>query len=84
MSSMSAEYPSKTLRISNVVSYVLLIAVNAASNSGLLGPTNADLSAQYSTPLTPSGYVTTVSRIAHQTSPLCMCESMISRAAELP
>lgn len=55
MSSLSAQYPSKTLRVSNLVSYVLLIAVNVASNSGLLGPTNAETSQKYSTPLTPSG-----------------------------
>lgn len=79
---MSAEYPSKTLRVSNVVSYVLLIAVNAASNSGLLGPTNADLSEQYSTPLTPSGYVAVMSRTAHQASPLCMCDSVIRRPVD--
>ena len=51
----STEYPTSTLRISNVVSYVLLIAVNVASNSGLLGPNNADISQKYSTPLTPQG-----------------------------
>ncbi len=55
MSSLSAQYPSQTLRVSNLVSYALLIAVNVASNSGLLGPTNAEISQKYSTPLTPSG-----------------------------
>ena len=55
MSSLSAQYPSKTLRVSNLVSYALLIAVNVASNSGLLGPTNAEISQKYSTPLTPAG-----------------------------
>ena len=57
MSSLNAEYPSKTLRVSNLVSYALLIAVNVASNSGILGPTNAEISEKYSTPLTPAGYV---------------------------
>ena len=57
MSSLSAQYPSTTLRVSNLVSYALLIAVNVASNSGVLGPTNADISQRYSTPLTPAGYV---------------------------
>ncbi|DBA77609.1 hypothetical protein WJX77_006490 [Trebouxia sp. C0004] len=56
MSSLSATYPSQTLRVSNLVSYALLIAVNVASNSGLLGPTNAEISQKYSTPLTPSGW----------------------------
>lgn len=51
----SAETPTSTLRISNLVSYVLLIAVNVASNSGLLGPSNAEISQKYSTPLTPAG-----------------------------
>lgn len=56
MSSLNAEYPSKTLRVSNLVSYALLIAVNVASNSGILGPTNAEISEKYSTPLTPAGW----------------------------
>ena len=55
MSSLSAQYPSQTLRVSNLVSYGLLIAVNVASNTGLLGPNNAEISQKYSTPLTPSG-----------------------------
>ena len=55
MSTFSAELPSQTLRVSNVVSYVLLIAVNVASNTGILGPSNAEISQKYSTPLTPAG-----------------------------
>lgn len=55
MSSVDAEYPTQTLRLTNVVSYVVLIAVNVASNSGILGPTNAEISQKYSTPLTPAG-----------------------------
>lgn len=51
----SAEYPTSILRTSNIVSYVLLIAVNVASNFGLLGPSNMDISEKYSTPLTPAG-----------------------------
>jgi hypothetical protein len=48
-------YPSLMLRGSTVVTYVLLIVVNLASNSGLLGPTNAQISADFPTPLTPAG-----------------------------
>lgn len=55
MSSVDAEYPTQTLRVTNVVSYAVLIAVNVASNSGILGPTNAEISQKYSTPLTPAG-----------------------------
>lgn len=55
MSSVDAEYPTQTLRLTNVVSYAVLIAVNVASNSGILGPTNAEISQKYSTPLTPAG-----------------------------
>ena len=55
MSGVNAEYPTQTLRVTNVISYALLIAVNIASNSGILGPTNAEISQKYSTPLTPAG-----------------------------
>ena len=57
MSGVNAEYPTQTLRVTNMVSYALLIAVNVASNSGKLGPTNAEISQKYSTPLTPAGWV---------------------------
>ncbi|KAL3161438.1 hypothetical protein ABBQ32_010324 [Trebouxia sp. C0010 RCD-2024] len=56
MSSVTEEYPTQTLRVTNLISYALLIAVNVASNSGLLGPTNAEISQKYSTPLTPAGW----------------------------
>jgi hypothetical protein len=49
--------PSLFLRLSTLVSYILLIIVNYLSNSGILGPTNADISAKFPTPLTPAGYV---------------------------
>lgn len=47
--------PSLGLRVSTVVTYVVLIVVNYLSNSGLLGPTNADISNRFGTPLTPAG-----------------------------
>ena len=50
-----------------MVSYPLLIAVNVASNSGILGPTNADISQRYSTPLTPAGYVALALSTKHAT-----------------
>ena len=65
MSSVGEEQPTQTLRFTNVVSYALLIAVNVASNSGMLGPTNAEISQKYSTPLTPAGYVCTEPIVEH-------------------
>eukprot|EP00882_Tetradesmus_deserticola_P001284 GHRQ01001388.1.p1 GENE.GHRQ01001388.1~~GHRQ01001388.1.p1 ORF type:complete len:318 (+),score=87.53 GHRQ01001388.1:246-1199(+) len=48
--------PSMVLRVSNVVSYLLLILINTLANKGFFGPTNADVSKQYRTPLTPAGW----------------------------
>jgi hypothetical protein len=44
------------LRVSNVVSYVLFILINTLANKGFFGPTNADVSKEYRTPLTPAGW----------------------------
>ena len=54
---ISTALPSLTLRISNAVAYVVLIAINVASSLGALGPTNAELSRRHPTPLTPAGWV---------------------------
>ena len=54
-SEISTALPSLTLRISNAVAYVILIAVNVASSLGLFGPTNAEVSDRHPTPLTPAG-----------------------------
>ncbi|WIA36226.1 hypothetical protein OEZ86_007560 [Tetradesmus obliquus] len=48
--------PSMVLRVSNVVSYFLFILINTLANKGYFGPTNADVSKQYRTPLTPAGW----------------------------
>ncbi|BDA45844.1 hypothetical protein COCOBI_07-6310 [Coccomyxa sp. Obi] len=48
--------PPITLRVTNVIGYVILIAVNIAASTGLLGPTNAEISARHPTPLTPAGW----------------------------
>ena len=48
--------PPITLRVTNVVGYIILIAVNIAASTGLLGPTNAEVSARHPTPLTPAGW----------------------------
>eukprot|EP00884_Botryococcus_braunii_P017679 jgi/Botrbrau1/4595/Bobra.60_2s0081.1 len=48
--------PSLFLRLSTLVSYILLVIVNYLSNSGVLGPKNADISAKFPTPLTPAGW----------------------------
>lgn len=47
--------PSLALRASNVFAYVLLIVVNVLVNTGVVGPTNAQVSAKFPTPLTPAG-----------------------------
>ena len=47
--------PPTSLRVLNAVGYVLLIFVNVASQTGLFGPTNAEISRRFSTPLTPAG-----------------------------
>lgn len=48
--------PSPVLRYLNVVGYIVLIVVNVLSNTGFLGPTNADVSKNFPTPLTPAGW----------------------------
>lgn len=50
--------PPITLRVTNVIGYIILIAVNIAASTGLLGPTNAEVSARHPTPLTPAGWGT--------------------------
>ncbi|KAK9866045.1 hypothetical protein WJX84_007536 [Apatococcus fuscideae] len=52
----STTTPSLALRSSNVVAYVLLIVVNVLVNTGLIGPTNAEVSGKFPTPLTPAGW----------------------------
>ncbi len=47
--------PPKSLRILNLLTYILLIFVNVASQTGLFGPDNATISRRFSTPLTPAG-----------------------------
>ena len=47
--------PSVLLRTSNVLSFLLLIAVNVGSSMGLFGPTNVEVSGRWPTPLTPAG-----------------------------
>ena len=47
--------PPTSLRVLNAFGYVLLIFVNVASQTGLFGPTNAEISRRFSTPLTPAG-----------------------------
>ena len=47
--------PGAVLKATNVVGYVLLIVVNVLSNTGVLGVTNAEISDEYPTPLTPAG-----------------------------
>jgi hypothetical protein len=49
--------PPITLRVTNVIGYIILIAVNIAASTGILGPTNAEISARHPTPLTPAGCV---------------------------
>ncbi len=51
----SPQLPCLTLRVSNVVAYVLLILVNVGSNVGWFGATNAEISGRHPTPLTPHG-----------------------------
>jgi hypothetical protein len=47
--------PPKSLRILNLLTYIILIFVNVASQTGLFGPDNATISRRFSTPLTPAG-----------------------------
>lgn len=47
--------PSTILRISNVTGYCILILVNVLAGTGVFGPTNAEISGRYPTPLTPEG-----------------------------
>jgi hypothetical protein len=47
--------PSRLLRASNAVGFLVLVAVNVCSSVGLFGATNAEISAKFPTPLTPAG-----------------------------
>jgi hypothetical protein len=47
--------PSKSLRVAWAAGYAGFIAINAASQLGLLGTTNAEVSAKFTVPLTPEG-----------------------------
>ncbi|KAK9837646.1 hypothetical protein WJX74_002084 [Apatococcus lobatus] len=52
----STTTPSLALRASNVFAYALLIVVNVLVNTGLIGPSNAEVSGRFPTPLTPAGW----------------------------
>lgn len=47
--------PPKTLRVAWAAGYAGFIAVNAASQMGVFGATNAEVSAKFTVPLTPAG-----------------------------
>ena len=47
--------PCARLKWSNAIGYIVLIAFNVASQTGLLGDDNATISAKYPTLLTPAG-----------------------------
>jgi hypothetical protein len=49
-------WPPLKLRLANAGTYVLLIIVNAATQTGLLGDDNATISARFPTLLTPAGW----------------------------
>jgi hypothetical protein len=51
-----AGWPPLKLRLANAGTYVLLIVVNAATQTGLLGDDNATISARFPTLLTPAGW----------------------------
>lgn len=44
------------LKASHVVSYALLVVVNAGASLGWVGETNADVSKKWPVPITPAGY----------------------------
>ena len=49
-------WPPLRLRVANAATYILLIIVNAATQTGLLGDDNATISARFPTLLTPAGW----------------------------
>lgn len=51
-----AGWPPLKLRLANAATYVLLIVVNAATQTGFLGDDNATISARFPTLLTPAGW----------------------------
>ncbi|KAG2482798.1 hypothetical protein HYH03_018288 [Edaphochlamys debaryana] len=51
-----ANMPSVALRLCNFGGYLGLILVNVLSSTGAFGPTNAEVSGKYITPLTPAGW----------------------------
>jgi hypothetical protein len=54
---ISTSLPPITLRVTNIIGYAILIAVNIAASTGAFGGTNAEISARHPTPLTPAGCV---------------------------
>ena len=51
---ISHNTPSTLLRVSNVMVFLVLMAVNVISQSGILGSTDTEISARFPTPLTPA------------------------------
>ena len=52
----ASQVPPRTLTVAWVASYIGFIAVNVASNAGVFGATNAEVSKRFPVPLTPAGY----------------------------
>lgn len=46
--------PTRQLKLANAITYVVFLAVNGATQSGLIGDDNATISAKYPTRLTPA------------------------------
>ena len=74
MDTASAAHPDVRLKAVNTVGYVLLILVNVASQSGLLGDDNAKISDKFPTPLTPAGCGTPTCMLA----PVQTCQPPLS------
>jgi len=53
---MEEKKPSRALLTMFAILYVIFLAFNALSQSGKFGPTNADVSKRFPTPITPAGW----------------------------
>lgn len=50
-------HPTRLLRVSNAIVFLLLVAVNIITQTPILGSSDIEISARFPTPLTPASYV---------------------------
>lgn len=46
--------PTKLLRVTNVLAFILLVAINVVTQTSIIGSSDLEISARFPTPLTPA------------------------------